>query len=132
MFDNCKKEIRDLHIFFEKWLNGTIPNNTKVLARVHDALSDEFQIISPNASQTDKQTLLENLKKVHGSWDGDKIWIKNVEIRELNRDVYLAVYEEWQGKAESPKGRLSSAIFKKSGDSPEGVKWVHLHEAWIE
>ncbi|MGF1669154.1 MAG: hypothetical protein ACFCU6_01795 [Balneolaceae bacterium] len=130
MTENCKKEITELHIFFEKWLNGTIPNDDKTLARVNDALSDEFQIISPNATITDKKTLLLNLKKAYGSWTGDKIWIKNIQVRQLHIDLYLAVYEEWQGSEEKAKGRLSSALFK---EEPNGkMKWLHLHEVWMK
>ena len=127
----CKKEIIELHQFFEEWFNGPATEGKYSLERVDRALDKDFEIISPNGNRSDKRTLLKNLERAKGSWNGEKIRIKNIEIKELEDEIGLALYEEWQGKPNEMKGRLSSAVFKRAEKAPAGVQWVHLYEIWI-
>jgi len=133
MLENCKNEIVELHRFFEKWLNGTVPNTGETLKRVDNALGDDFLIINPSSKQTEKAALMDNLRKAHGTWNNGHIWIKHIHGKLLNNDLCLTTYEEWQNKddGENDRGRLSSALFRKNEEAPSGVQWVHLHEGWI-
>jgi len=131
MLELCRNEIIQLHEFFEDWLNGRILKDNITLSRVKKVLSDDFEIITPNGNRNTKPELLKNLKKAHGSWSGEKIRIKNINGREFNDTTCLVTYEEWQGRDENPKGRLSSAWFCPTHNDEFPVQWMHLHEVWI-
>jgi len=131
MTDKCTKEIIELHRFFEEWFNAPEREAEVSLDRVEKALDYNFLIISPKGNRSDKQTLLQNLEKAKGSWNGERIAIKNIDVREVADGLCVAVYEEWQGMPGEMNGRLSSAIFRRAEEAPAGVKWVHLHEVWI-
>jgi len=125
-------EILRIHEFFEDWLNGRIPNEDATLAGVHRVLADDFEIISPNGNRHSKEELLANLGKAHGCWSGERIWIKNISVKQPAGPAVLVTYEEWQGTEHNPKGRLSSAWLQSRNDEEFPVQWLHLHEVWLD
>ena len=131
MIPRCTREIESLHVFFQEWLNGAIPGGASGLTRVEDVLSDKFIIISPDARQTPREVLLQQLLSSHGAWQDGRIWIENMNGRSLSEELALVTYEEWQQTGEEVRGRLSSALFRRAPGAPEGVAWVHLHETWL-
>lgn len=61
------------------------------------------------------------------------IWIEDIKGQTLTDDFCLMRYREWQTDEDktSGKGRLSSALFRRSAEAPNGVQWLHLHEVWM-
>lgn len=131
MIARCTREVESLHVFFQEWLNGEVPDGPGRLARVDEALDDTFIIISPDARQTSKEVLLQQLRSSHGAWQDGRIWIEDVTGRALREQLALVTYKEWQQRGGEVRGRLSSALFRRASEAPEGVAWVHLHETWI-
>jgi len=125
-------EIIGIHEFFEDWLNGRIPDDDATLDLVQRVLADDFEIISPNGNRHSKTELLANLGKAHGCWSGERIWIKNISVKQPAGPAVLVTYEEWQGTEDNSKGRLSSAWLAPTGDEKFPVRWLHLHEVWID
>lgn len=41
----------------------------------------------------------------------------------------VATYEEWQGgEGRAARGRLSTVVFTRDDDAPNGLVWRHVHE----
>ncbi|MFU8812957.1 MAG: DUF4440 domain-containing protein [Balneolaceae bacterium] len=129
MEKQSKKEIIDIHRFFEAWLNGRMPKSGDELSALDCRLDDRFLMVSPSGRISDKAGLMENLMQAHGSWSGEEIWIENMECRYNEGGLCLMMYEEWQGRRDGEKrGRLSTVLFRVDGGTPI---WVHLHEVWL-
>ena len=137
MTEYCRKEVLELHTFFENWFTASIPENDETFARLEQALAPSFIMITPEASKVARKQLLENLRSMYGSYNQpekpNKIWIKNLNPVQLADSLCLVTYEEWQGQNDQTdaKGRLSSALFNYEENSPNKVQWMHLHETWI-
>ena len=135
MNDNINKEIIELHEFFVDWFAARIEYSDKNFARFENVMAKEFEIISPTGIKTVRNDLVNKLKNAHGfRANADKpflIRIKNINIRQIESNHYLSTYEEWQKIDGSSKGRLSTAIFKRKSDTPNGVEWLHVHETWL-
>ncbi|MCG8456718.1 MAG: DUF4440 domain-containing protein [Holophagales bacterium] len=138
------KEIEELHRFFEGWFLGILPDTDEAFARFADALDGDFMIVSPSGRATERAALLEALRGAHGAWGsgdgaseagagGGRIWIENVRIRHLAGDLVVATYEEWQQKGGEARarGRLSTVVFRREGNAPGGLAWLHVHETWL-
>jgi len=134
MDERCEREIRDLHRFFEAWFTGRVPNDAPTFARLTAALAEGFQIIPPNGRRVDKPPLLAQVRSAHGAHAdiGFVIEIRRLHVRFLEPPVCLVTYEEWQRHGDTRwNGRLSSALFRESEDSPHGVAWLHVHEVGL-
>ena len=44
----------------------------------------------------------------------------------------LAVYQEWQDTEDETTARQSSALFAIDSDAPGGLRWLWVHETWME
>ena len=131
MIEACEKEIPELHEFFQEWFAGRLPANEDAFARFARAMGADFQMITPEGERIERGTLLDGLRKAHGSQPDCLIWVEKVSSRQLAKDLCLVTYEEWQGSGDDARGRLSSALLRRAANAPRAVEWLHLHEVWL-
>ena len=136
MEDKCRQEVLDLHQFFEDWFMGRLADDDKSFARFSSVMDDTFRIVSPAGTMTPIPALSKGLRGAHGAWDKGgapvgRIWIENVDVRLLSDTLALVTYEEWQEQAQPAKGRQSTALFEVDVNTPNGVRWLHVHETWL-
>ncbi|NHJ05383.1 MAG: hypothetical protein EAX90_11200 [Candidatus Heimdallarchaeota archaeon] len=132
MIENCKKEVIGLHEFFKQWFNAEIENTDTNFSRLTEVIDDDFMLIMPNGFSTTKKDLLVQLRAGFGSHKNDKItyrlWVKNIVCRLIEGNLCLVTYEEWGEIEGRVNARLSSALFRKKDEAPNGVEWFHVHE----
>jgi len=134
MDEHCRKEIVELHQFFQDWMTGRLPTTDQAFARFSDVLDVEFQIITPSARVIGRDELLTSFRGAHGARGGDpdfQIRIEDHRDRPLGSRLHLATYEEWQGTGNGMRGRLSTALFGRREGTPNGLIWLHVHETWL-
>ena len=133
--DQCRTEVVELHEFFADWFNGVLADTDDVFDRFASVMVEEFVILSPEGRSCGRTELLSRLRAAHGchgqSGDAIRIRIDNYTHRVTEASISVATYEEWQEIGESSRGRLSTAVFRKRADAPNGVEWLHLHEVWL-
>ena len=131
---HCKKEIIELHRFFEEWATAKIPKTGQQLQRLSGVLAPEFVIITPGAEKIKRNSLLGMIRKGYGRYrenpDAYKIWIEDVQTRILGENSYLSTYLEGQKINDEIKVRLSTVIFTKEETASNGLLWQHVHETW--
>lgn len=128
----CRREIEALHQFFEDWLSGECPNTDATLERLRRALAPEFRLIHPSGRWTTRADILAGLRDRHGRQPGLTIDIRDVRLRQATDEIAVATYEEWQESKASTDGRLSTVTFRREADAPNGLRWLHVHETWLE
>lgn len=135
MIDACRREIEELHVFFQGWFEATVPDDEVTFARVAEALAEDFELISPDGRCRDRDSVLAWIRDGYGVHAGDgkefRIEIRDVNHRFIVDDGALLTYEEWQTSDGSENRRLSSAWFRRADEAPRGVRWVHLHETAV-
>ena len=131
MITRVENEIIELHRFFQDWYNKQLSPTDENFARCSDVLHPNFTIIFPSGDQMRRQALLESLRNAHGSHTNIQIWIKRVQVLHQNEGLVLATYEEWQENNRQVKSRLSTVLFQQAPTTPNGVRWLHVHETWI-
>lgn len=132
MIDACRREIEELHVFFEEWFEAAVPDDDVTFARVAEALAEDFELISPDGRRRDRDTTLASIRGGYGEHAGEgkefRIEIHDLRVRWALDGGALLTYEEWQTSDGSENRRLSSAWFRRAEEAPRGVRWVHLHE----
>ena len=133
MEDACVREVKDLHVFFEQWYGGKLPDTDEGFGRMTSAIADDFHAIGPRGNHSGKSEITRMVGSGHGSRrDSDfRIEIRNAVPRQLGEDVCAVTYEEWQLFGGEWTARSSSAAFRRQGSAPNGAEWVLLHESWL-
>ena len=127
---HCIKEVEELHQFFQDWFSGSLPKTDDAFARFADTLNASFSIVGPDGKITQHADLLKGLHAAHNA-GAFKIWIENAVARQLNADLWMVLYEEWQVRNEEQTVRQSTVLFGRNPKTPNGVEWLHVHETWL-
>ncbi len=129
----CRKEIVQLHQFFEDWYHGRMEYSDVNFSRMADVMAEPFTIIFPSGSQHRREDTLRMVREGYGRWQdsANRIWIENVVLCWQEEDVCLLTYEEWQETDGEMTARLSSVLFRSQAETPNGLVWLHVHETWL-
>jgi hypothetical protein len=141
----CEAEVRELHEFLVEWMTGVLPRTPEAYERFAKVIADDFVIINPGGALTERTSLIDDLEAAYGVHAeppnpdrgniGEpkdfRIWIENCRCRHQEGGLSLVTYEEWQQMSGAVTGRLSTALFRSCGGTPNGVEWLHLHETWL-
>jgi len=130
----CEHEIVELHRFFTEWFHGTVPETDEAWSRVTNVLGPDFVLVSPDGHRLERGPLLDGIRARHGGHGPTQdfeIWIRNLACRPVSAELVLATYEEWQRREGEECGRISTALFALDRQTPNGVRWLHVHETWL-
>jgi hypothetical protein len=117
-------EVRELHAFFERWYCGAA--DPREIIRL-DVLADSFVMIGPDGREFDVQMVRASVEAAYGS-RSTKFNIRNVAVRP---NAPIGTYEEWQTAEGITTARISTAVMMPAVDTPNGLRWLHLHETWL-
>jgi hypothetical protein len=129
MPNQARAEVEALHAFFEAWFCGREDD----LSACEAALTEGFEIVSPDGTTSGRELLLESLraaKGTHASHDF-RMWVSEVKARELGGGLLLVTYEEWHEQDGGRKGRTSTAVLRENAERANGLEWLHVHETWL-
>jgi len=130
--EDCEREVRELHDFFAGWYAGDRGD----IERLERALARDFEMVSPGGTTNDRGAVIEWVEHNQGQYaDADPpftIDIDSFDHRLTEGGHCLVTYVERQSAPRGETARLSSALFRRAGETPSGVEWVHLHETWLD
>ena len=120
------QEIVDLHVQFEQYFRGEIDS----LDRVAATMADGFTIVDPRGGEHDRAATLAAIGSGFGR--DPELAITTVDHRLLleTDEVVVAGYVEQQEVGGKTTRRLSTVVFRREADTPNGVVWVRVHETW--
>lgn len=120
-----KNEIEDLHEFFTDWFNGKLEDYQ--FDRVEQALDKDFELITPRGEHFRRDQIVDLIRKAKGADPQRKIWTEFISCKKFGT-IVVALYHELQDLGDKQTKRLSTAIFSIE---PK-LKWLHVHETWVE
>ncbi len=124
-------EIRTLHVEFERWFWG----RSTSLERVENALADEFLFIGTNGRVVPRHDLMEGIRAAAGSYEGPEsfaIEVAEVKVVWHRGRLVSASYLEIHRDASNTTTRQSSVVFEVDSTAPDGLRWMSVHETWLE
>lgn len=144
--ERCRREVEELHAFFEGWFNDDLPMPDDAFKRFEDALDDSFEIVTPDGVERPKPEIVELVRGAHSTRKSAldpriapkapvRIRVVHRGRRPLGQHLHLVVYEEWQSHASAEKGRISTALLTEvhpTRHRPYGLAWLHVQETWIQ
>lgn len=132
--DDAVTEVRDLHEFFQSWFRGEA--DCEAFDHPTESLAGDFRMVSPDGTESARETVLDGIESARNSeTESDPpfvIEIRNPTVRHETDGHCQVRYEEWQRRGENWNARLSTALFRRDDDAPNGVVWVDLHETWLD
>lgn len=125
----CRRNIKELHVFIESWLKGSVEKSRLEFQHFEGALDEDFIIIHPSGKLQTKVDIISDLWEAYGiQSESFTITIRDIKIRSVSENICILNYEEWQTGVEK-LARISTVIFRKSANSSKNY-WLHLHETW--
>jgi hypothetical protein len=131
MEQDIHNEIIQLHQFFQNWFNGMLPFNKDNFSRLENALEPGFLLINPYGSCLNRDGILDSLRSAYNTEKSIRIWIEKPSVKHSFGNITIATYQEWQKKDQKTTSRFSTVVFRAHQINPNGVRWVHVHETWI-
>ena len=133
MEDRCRREVVELHRFFQDWFNAELPDDDASFHRFDGVLAEDFEIIGPTGNRTERVGLIPALRSGHGRSAGESfaIEVRKVRSRAVADGLVLVTYEEHQTTGDQHRGWVSSALFRARQGRPNGVEWLHVHETYL-
>ena len=128
--DPWHREILDLHDFFEAYFLGTAPVDE--LDRLEAALADDFTIVGPHGVESSRVETVDSIRAGHGHSSHLRITVTEARLISDDDDTVTARYVENHELADRTNHRLSTVVFVRSADAPNGLRWRTVHETWIE
>ena len=129
--DGWRQEIVELHVFFEGWLSGVLPDTDACFERVEQVLATDFTFVDPTARLLEREAVLDFVRDAHCTRPGLSIRIENPQVRHDLDGLLLATYEEWQELDGEKTARFSTALMRPRKNHAHGIEWVHVHETWL-
>jgi len=130
--EGWRREIQELHRFFEGWLGGDLPEGDEAFRRVALALHPALTFVSPSGRSLDRATLLGGLRDAHGSRPGLRIQVEALRIHLETERCVVATYLERQRQGTDETLRRSTVVFVPDAEAPRGLAWRHVHETWVD
>ena len=128
MDEACRREVEELHRFFQEWFRAAIP--AKAFSRFADVLASDFEIRPPSGTPLAREHLLDGLRKARGSDPDIRIWCEDISTRTIAEGAWVTTYRECQETASGRRDRISTAVFRAKEGNPNGLEWVRVHETW--
>jgi hypothetical protein len=131
-YDDAAREVVAFHEFLADFFNARGHSAPADVIAHLTAFDDDFVVVSPDGSIQAVSQLRAWLETGRGGQPGKEIDIENMQLRHLGADFLILTYHEVQKLPDRTTRRLSSATFARADAAPLGVKWLHLHECWLE
>ncbi|AUV82370.1 hypothetical protein C2R22_12550 [Salinigranum rubrum] len=130
LVEQCRREVDELHAFFELWFVGELPQQRTELRRFEGVLAEDFRMIQPSGLTRSRDGIVADVFDAHGAHEDVTVETSTFEPRVVG-ETCLGTYEEWQTTGEERTGRVATVLFRRAEGTPNGVEWVHLHETWL-
>lgn len=125
--DDVTDEVRRLHKFFDDWFTG---RPGRAIGEFSGVLDEEFTIVGPHGSIMTGPSVVAAVEESFGVGDA-AITVENFHVRCLG-DVWLCRYDELQGTGEDRTRRTSTAVMVSGTSTTGGLRWVSVHETFVE
>lgn len=130
--ENARREVRELHDFFEAWYRGEAEQSA--FGHPEGSLAPSFRMVAPDGSELGRESVLEMVREGRESEVGREppftIEIRNLRTLRTMGEFCQLTYEEWQ-RRDTWDARRSTALFER-GDGPNDVVWIDLHETRLD
>ena len=87
-------------------------------------------MVTPQGDVLTRAQVLAGVRDGHGARHV-RIWIEEPALLWDSASIVIARYQEWQQEAADPKGRVSTVVFERDGATPNGLRWLSVHETWL-
>ncbi len=128
----CEEEIVGLHVFFQAWFLGGFSDRARGFKRFTEVMDPGFAMVSPRGTATTLSELSTALQGAFGTWSkGSSIEVVDISLRHVHTDLALLTYVEMQHVQGKDTARLSTVLMRQHEATPNGVRWLHVHETWM-
>ena len=126
--DAWEREIVELHEFFEGYFLGTRSD----LERVDAALAHDFTMAGPDGSLAGRAATLSAIRSGANTHQELRILVTQSRLIAESAELVVAEYIETHELPSVDNHRRSTVTFRRDPEGPNGLRWVRVHETWLD
>ena len=126
--DAWEREIVELHDFFEGYFLGARDD----LDRVEAALDHDFSMAGPEGTVAGRGATISAIESAYDSHEQLRILITQARLVAESPELVVAEYVESHELSDRMNHRRSTVTFRRDPGGPNGLRWVHVAETWID
>ncbi len=131
LVDRAAKEVVDLHQYFQQWFRGDIANDAANQARFMDSFDPLCELVAPNGDIDAISALSKRFLAAWKRFPDAKVWTSSFVPITVMPDQVLVKYREWREIDGETTVRMTTCLFSRDDNAPNGVKWTYIHETWL-
>lgn len=120
-------EIVELHDYFEEYFLG----KTASLDRAKNAFGSGFTFVGPDGATRNRASVIQMLADGHAHAEQLKITTTDHQLLLEIPEAVVATYVEHHELAETSNHRLTTVVFVRDDDAPNGLLWHRAQETWL-
>lgn len=129
LFEAASAEVADLHAAFARWFRG----EEQSFDSIAQAFAADFSMTTPDGRQIAEPLVSEGLRRAKGSRGADfRIWIERIRPVVETPEIVAVIYDECQHADGQDTRRHVTALFRRASAAPLGVRWLRVHETWVD
>jgi hypothetical protein len=125
ILESTRREVEELHAFFERWYTG---RHSVDLKRVSSVLAAEFNLHSPSGRRLSKEVLLRELEADRGAFPALRISIENLQASDAGDGTVTAEYTEAHLEGTQSERRTCRAVLRRCVNDCNGLEWLSINE----
>ena len=102
-----------------------------MFARFESVLAPNFTMVTPAGAVLDRAGTIDSVRAAYGSGSRNTR-VERIEMLDSTGDRLTAAYEEWQQVGGTVTARRSTAVFAVDFNAPNALRWVRVHETWVD
>ncbi|XP_051132034.1 sucrose-phosphatase 2-like [Andrographis paniculata] len=121
------------YLFCERWRRSDIENSEQHFANLQPVCDKSAILVHPSGTEQLLGNSVSSLRTCYGDKQGKqfRVWVDQVLQEQIGSDTWLVKFKKWEQSGEEKRCCLCTAILSKKDDS-KGLKWVHLHQTWMD
>lgn len=127
----AQREVVEFNTFFEKWINGEVPNDSETFQRLTSVIAPGSTMVYPWGVEKSLLESVTDAQGKHGLTKDKKFrtWIDCIQEQKLAEGVFMVTWHAWQiSEGTERTGYFATAIFREKDGAPNGVEWLRVHE----
>ncbi|CAM6100642.1 unnamed protein product [Calypogeia fissa] len=125
-------EIVEYQIYLEKWLRGQVDTSDSGFWRLIHTMDEKSSLVFAHGTEGNAHLTIDGLRSLHGAVPQFVIWVDRVRVKKLSEGAWSVIFDKWERPTpEELHCKIISSVLVSQAGTPNGLKWVHIHETWL-
>ncbi|KAJ4720516.1 Sucrose-phosphatase [Melia azedarach] len=140
-FQKCKVDIPSpghqvvkFYLFYERWRRAEVEMSEHHIESLRLLFYALGITVHPSGIERSMRQCIDLIEKMYGDKQGKKyqVWVDRVSSAQIGSDAWLVKFDKWESSGDEWQCCLTTVLMSSQATAPDGLKWMHMHQTWLE